>query len=166
MTSVNLSNNPGIGVLTLDYHKLTQINVSNLSGLHHFHCIGNELTALDVTQNPALTALYCDNNHITELDLSRNKALTEVHCYGQTAKGLIVKATDKGYEVDIKDYVKNLENLDVYSFQANHRNEPFVSYEDGVVTFSELPENVTYFYRTHSPNNALMDVTIERSLII
>jgi len=68
LTSINLSNNPRIGLLNLDYNKFTSINVSSLSGLYHFHCIGNKLTSLNVSSNAALQELMCSNNPLGKLN--------------------------------------------------------------------------------------------------
>ena len=109
------------------------------------------------------------------LDLSKNTALTTMPLLGcgrQRLSGLKVKKTSEGYyEVDMKDYVSQLENIDADSIYGNESWIKPLSYdkEMGIITFSEPIRAIIelrYNYITHSPNNDLMGVTITRPLSI
>ena len=67
----------------------------------------------NIYENTLLTELQCWSNHLTELDLSRNTKLTNVLLGVQEVSGLKVKAVDNGYQVCLKDYVSNVENISV-----------------------------------------------------
>ena len=66
---------------------LTTLDVSNNTALTVLSCDYNKLTELDVSNNTALTQLWCYNNNLTELDVSNNIALTLLQCYGNPGSG-------------------------------------------------------------------------------
>ncbi|MBQ3456105.1 MAG: hypothetical protein IJG36_06685, partial [Synergistaceae bacterium] len=145
-----------------------ELDVSNNTALEIVSCSYNQLTSLDVSNNTALTLLECGGNQLTELDLSKNTALTSLSCELQKRSGLKVKRNSDGYyEVNMKDYVSKLENIDADSINEWNYCKP-LSYdkETGIITFSEPIRELCYGYMTHSPNNDLMYVTITNPLSI
>ena len=73
------------------------------------------------------------------------------------------KNSEGYYEVNMKDYVSHPENIEADSISP----QP-ISYnkETGIITFSESIKELRYNYITHSPNNALMNVTITNAMSI
>ncbi len=158
----------GLKILSCRYMNLKELDVSRNYELTFLSCESNDLKELDVSNNISLTTLICNDNHLTELDLDTNTKLENVTCSPQETTGLSVKATNDGYEVCLKDYVKNVENIDVSTIGANDYKAQFISYdgEKGTVVFAERPRTLHYKYRTHSPNNDLMEVTIKEVMTV
>ena len=132
--------------------QLTELDVSKNTALTTLLGGWNQLTALDLSNNTALTHLSCGSNQLTSLDVSRNTALTELSCCGQKRSGLKVKKTSEGYyEIDMKDYVSKLENIDADSFYGNNRKLKPLSYDKktGIVTFSDQVTVFHYDYIIH-----------------
>ncbi|MBQ4431945.1 MAG: hypothetical protein II877_10615, partial [Synergistaceae bacterium] len=164
LTSLDVSHNVALTWLGCNDNQLTELDVSHNAALTWLGCYNNQLSKLDLSKNTALTGLNCTYNQLTELDLSKNTALTHLECWGQKRSGLKVKRTSEGYyEVNMKDYVSHLENIDADSIYP----QP-ISYskETGIITFSEPITELHYNYITHSPNNDLMPVTITNPLSI
>ena len=161
LISLEASHNTALTELFCSSNQLTALDISHNAALTELYCNDNQLTSLDVSNNTALTEMDCYSNQLTELDLSYNKVLISVSCYGQKRKELKLNKTSEGYEVDMKDYVSHLENIDADSISPKP-----ISYnkDTGIITFSEPPTKLRYNYITHSPNNDLMDVTIKASL--
>lgn len=168
LSELNLKLNKKLERLECNSNDLSELDLYQNTALTELHCRGNKLTSLDLSKNTSLKTLRCDHNCLTELDLEINTNLTTVTCSHQESSGLIVKATSYGYEVNLKDYVSKLENIDVSSIKANKGSATLLSYdgETGIVIFNEFPTELSYMYRTHSPNNDLMDVTIKVSMKI
>lgn len=161
--------------------RLTELDVSHCVSLEELQCQGNQLKRLDVSGCSALKHLGCSDNQLTELDLSRNTALlpdyagniiVPVDCYNQQSRGIKMKKTSKGYEVNMKDYVSHIENIDADSIYSSfhYENNP-VSYDKktGIATFREPLTSLNYTYMTHSPegsNGTEMYVTITNPLSV
>ena len=75
LTSIDVSKNPKLEILSASHGKLTSLNVSNNRKLVELYVYNNQLTALDVSSNYLLKKLSCYENQITALDLSYNGAL-------------------------------------------------------------------------------------------
>ena len=152
LTELDLSNNTALTYLDCAANSLGTLDVSRNTALTELYCGGNHLTELDLSNNTALTHLSCGSNQLTSLDVSRNTALTELYCDGQKRSGLKVKKTSEGYyEIDMKDYVSKLENIDADSFYGNNRKLKPLSYDKktGIVTFSDQVTVFHYDYIIH-----------------
>ncbi len=173
-----MSKNTALTWLDCRFNELTELDVSKNTALTDLYCSYNKLTKLDVSKNTALTHLGCGYNELTELGVSKNTALTDytghsaVDYCNQKRSGLKVKKTSEGYyEVDMKDYVSQLENIDADSIYENESWIKPLSYdkEMGIITFNKPITELRYGYMTHVQNVHLtdvMDVTITNPLSI
>ena len=169
---------------------LVSLDVTGLTALTELHCHDNKLKELDVTSNTALAYLYCANNHLESLDVSRNTALIYLECRNnhltelylgsntslrqisnsllseQERKDLKLNKTSEGYEVNMKDYVADPENV-IFDY-----NSALLSYnkETGIAVFCEPITALHYEYKTHRQddygNDYLMYVKITSPLSI
>ena len=125
ITSIDLSNNPGLTSLTAWNNQFSTIDLSNNNLLTVLQLQNNLLTEIDVSNNPDLINLYIDGNDISEVDLSENPDLTRLNVSNNTAMSaldisnnplievLILIGTNIS-EVDFS-LVPNLEDLRVYN---------------------------------------------------
>ena len=166
LEGLDVSSNKALQDLTCENNPLGVLDVSKNTELEILCCSSTDIRKLDVSKNEKLTRLQCWGNKLTELDLSNNKALTQVLLGVQEADGLKVKATLEGYEVCLKDYVSNLENIDISKVGANNYSARLLSYDGltGNVVFDECPKVLHYDYRTHSPNNDLLHVQVKATM--
>ena len=79
LTTLVAGGNSELGLLSCDNTQLTQLDVSKAKNLAVLFCNGNKLTSLDVSNNPKLGEFYCANNKLTSLDVSKN---TKLFCLG------------------------------------------------------------------------------------
>ena len=156
---LDVSNNSKLKKLICNSNDLRELNINfnEKSALTELKCQFNDIKSLDISKNTALTVLYCNNNQLTELDLSSNNSITQLECHNQVRKGLKLKRTSEGYEVNMKDYVSKLENIEADSISPKPLS---FNKENGIIIFNEPITKLHYNYITHSPNNDLMDVTI------
>lgn len=103
LTSLDVSNEPGLTLLCCDNNeiedlklgnlpqlqtlycgenKLQNIDLAGLGALQDLSCWGNMLTNIDVSANPQLVSLICRDNKLEgTLDLSANPKVNQVNCY-------------------------------------------------------------------------------------
>lgn len=177
ITEIDVSNNAALTGLICSDNQLKELDVSNNTDLTRLLCDGNKLTELDLTHNTALTQFECNDNQLTELDLSHTAVEYQSYPYysnyesylSQQRRGLKVKKTSEGYEVNMKDYVSHLDNIDSDSiskgFYVGGMN--FISYnrETGIAIFKEPIKSLSYKYNTQR-NDMYMPVTIINPLSI
>lgn len=157
-------------------NQLTELDVSHCVSLKTLSCYENQLKRLDLSKNTALNILNCSKNQLTELDLSYNAALQldyrGVDCHEQKSRGIKMKKTSKGYEVNIKDYVSHIENIDassIYPVPASSPNPVSYDKKTGIAIFSEPLTSLRYCYITHAPegsNGETMYVDITNPLSV
>ncbi len=73
----DLSKNPKMRNLSLDYMGLTSLDVSIFPHLVDLSCRGNQIAELDLSANPQLRRLECRDNLLRTLDVSENSSLYE-----------------------------------------------------------------------------------------
>ena len=77
-TSLDVSNNTGLGALYCESTQLTSLDVTKNIALWSLRLDNNQLTALDVSNNTNLRNLYCEKNQLTSLDISINSNLKKI----------------------------------------------------------------------------------------
>jgi len=81
LTSLDVSNNLFLRVLHCGFNNgFTNLDVSNNNDLTSLTCSGNNLTSLDISNNIGLETLSCSNNNLTSLDVSNNTGLFQLYC--------------------------------------------------------------------------------------
>lgn len=80
ITSINLSQNLDLKVLTLNINQLTSLDVSQNLALTNLQCTGNPLGTLNLSQNIQLKLLICIGAQLSSLDVSNNIALEYLMC--------------------------------------------------------------------------------------
>ncbi|MEM6718974.1 MAG: hypothetical protein AAF611_06660 [Bacteroidota bacterium] len=79
-TSLDLSNNTALRILTTKFTPIATLNITANTQLEQLVCSFNDLSSLDISANTVLTYLECNNNSIGSLDVSTNTALLDVRC--------------------------------------------------------------------------------------
>lgn len=92
LTSLDVSANTKLWLLSCSNNSLKTLNVSANSELITLHCEENQLTELDVSTNTKLSYLYGNDNQLTSLDISANSELTYLYCYDNQLSSLDVSA--------------------------------------------------------------------------
>ena len=116
LTSLDVNNNTALKSLWCDNNQLTSLDVSNNTALYTLYCDNNQLTSLDVNNNRALNDLYCFKNQLTSLDVSNNKSLEWLWCFSNQLTSLDVSNNTDLY--DLRCYNNQLTSFDV----SNNRN--------------------------------------------
>lgn len=108
LTSLNASNIPKLEYLYCFNNQLTSLDVSNDSALVVLKCELNQLASLDVSKNPALVTLVCSSNQITSLSVSNNNELLYLWCFSNQLRGEAMDALIDGLPLNTADYGKQL----------------------------------------------------------
>ena len=80
LTTIDVSENPGIKSLYCSENQLTDLDVSKLSGLGNLACNKNLIKNLDVRKLTKLERLFCRNNQLTSLNVSGLNQLDTISC--------------------------------------------------------------------------------------
>ena len=81
LTSLDVSANTALKMLSLHRNALTKLDVSKNTALEELICDYNQLSDLDVSANAALTHLSCTSNGLMSLNVSGNAVLKKLYCY-------------------------------------------------------------------------------------
>ena len=153
-------------------HKISELDISNNTKLKYLFCAGNKLTNLDISKCPELITVAANNNYLTSFDVSKNPNLyiVEIHnnCldfatlpldpgtwntyyYGQRDF-----PAEKSYKVGSKfDYSARvlregtitdaaLYSISEESGSGSPVDPSYYSYENGVMTINQIPEDSVY----------------------
>lgn len=80
LTSLNLSHNLKIDMLSCGFNELTSLNIKKNDKLQQVLCSDNQLEVIDIQDKVQLKKLDCRNNRIKALDLRKSSKLEEVYC--------------------------------------------------------------------------------------
>ena len=169
LKSLNVSGCTALETLRFNGCHLEKLNVSGCTALKTLDCFNNSITELDLSGCNALEYLQCAANQMTQLDLSQNKALSFSDTNGnlwQKVRGLKLKRNSEGhYEVNMKDYVPNLENITYID------NPQLLSYNKGtgIAVFNGSIESLKYGYNTHltrSDGDIFMPVRLTNAISV
>ena len=165
LVEVNVRNCPALQNLFCENNQITELDLSTNPALTKLECNNNRLTQLDVSSCPALTYLYCSYNQLTELDVGSNHSLAWTECANQKSRGLKLLPTKKGYEVNLKEYVKNLDNVVSSSIKGDYRAPASYDPKTGIAVFKNSFIHLQYNYSTPNSSrpNAFMDVTLTKA---
>lgn len=111
LTSIDVSKNASLSVLSCFACNLTSLDVSNNIALTTLTCGNNRLSSIDVSKNPNLRILYCKENLLTALDVSNNAALTSLLCQGNQINSIDVLGHSRLESFDCSD--NQLKSLDL-----------------------------------------------------
>jgi Leucine-rich repeat (LRR) protein len=78
LTSLDLTHNPELEILSFDNNDITTIDLSQNPNLRIVDLHNNLLTSLDISQNPLVTKVWCYNNQFESLNIQNgnNTAFT------------------------------------------------------------------------------------------
>ncbi|MBQ7278732.1 MAG: hypothetical protein IJR17_06005 [Clostridia bacterium] len=150
LSELDVSGCTALVQLVCNDNRLKTLDVSKNANLRQLQCRGNGLFALDLSQNSALSALRCGNNHLTALDVSANRSLGTISCNGQTLLNQSVTEAEGQITFDLGPLVPDVSKVTLTLEGAGMD-------ENGLVTFTEAPETLTYTYTTGFVD---MDVTV------
>ncbi len=97
LTSLDITNCPGLKFLQCDNNQLTTFIVGDNSEQGYLSCANNQLTQLDVSKAKNLAVLFCNGNKLTSLDVSNNPKLGEFGCANNKLTSLDVSKNTKLY---------------------------------------------------------------------
>ena len=153
-------------------YKISELDISNNPKLKYLFCAGNNLTNLDISKCPELITVAANNNYLTSFDVSKNPNLyiVEIHnnCldfatlpldpgtwntyyYGQRPF-----PAEKSYKVGSTfDYSSRvlregtitdaaLYSISEESGSASPVDPSYYTYENGVMTINQIPEDSVY----------------------
>jgi Leucine-rich repeat (LRR) protein len=173
LTELIVSQSTGLTQLSCSNNCLTELDVSTLLNLLGLKCDNNNLSKLDVSACEKLAALSCSSNYLTELNISGLKSLAGLHCYNNYLTELSVDASilaqlycytnyltyvDLSKCTAVNDFKGENQRVTVvltkdestYTSAPITLNEltgnsvPDLSYADGVLTDSSLPDNARH----------------------
>ena len=78
LSELDLSCDPNLGILCVNYNQLTELDLSHTPNLRVLRCLNNQLTSLNLTSTSNLEILEISGNNLTELDLSNVPDLIEL----------------------------------------------------------------------------------------
>ena len=90
VTSLDVSHNPELVYLWLNYNSVTSLDVSMCPHLEELYFTANMVTQLDLSNNPMLKELYANNNGLKTLNLDSCSALELLHCERNKLKELCI----------------------------------------------------------------------------
>ena len=153
-------------------HKISELDISNNTKLKYLFCAGNKLTNLDISKCPELITVAANNNYLTSFDVSKNPNLyiVEIHnnCldfatlpldpgtwntyyYGQrdfpAEKSYKVGSTfDYSARVLREGTITDaaLYSISEESGSGSPVDPSYYSYENGVMTINQIPEDSVY----------------------
>jgi len=111
ISSVDVSQNLALDILSLSGNNLTQLDVTQNTVLTSLNCSNNELTELDVSLNTSLVMLNFKVNSISGIDLSQNTQLTNLFCF--TNQLTTLDLTQNTALTNLRCQNNGLQNLDV-----------------------------------------------------
>ena len=79
LSELDLSNNPGLEYINVDYNILQKISLSNLKDLKELSCDNNHLTSLDLQNNKNLISLSVSSNKLSALNTDANNKLKKLY---------------------------------------------------------------------------------------
>lgn len=153
-------------------YKISELDLSNNPKLKYLFCAGNNLTNLDISKCPELITVAANNNYLTSFDVSKNPNLyiVEIHnnCldfatlpldpgtwntyyYGQRDFP-VNKSYKVGSTFDYSSRVLRegtitdaaLYSISEESGSASPVDPSYYTYENGVMTINQIPEDSVY----------------------
>lgn len=115
ISSIDVSNNPGLVYFNCQDNLLTSLDVSNNPSLGYFNCFNNSIIDLDVSNNPALIMFQCYNNALTSLNLG-NGANTSLSIFDATINPNLTC-------IDVDDDVYSLANWSNIDAQTSYSTD-------------------------------------------
>lgn len=80
ITTVDLSENTNLEIVSLNFNAIESLDVSSLSNLKELSVQFNPLTAINFNANNDLIRIYCSNTLLINLDLTQCPNLVELNC--------------------------------------------------------------------------------------
>jgi Leucine-rich repeat (LRR) protein len=80
LTSIDVSNNKALTVLSLNGNKLTSLDVTANTELFNLAFSSNQISTIDLSKNTKVHNLIADQNLLTEIDLSKNPEIEILYC--------------------------------------------------------------------------------------
>lgn len=80
LKNINISNNPKLKILDIDYNFISKVDLSNNIELENLSCGNNQISEINVSKNVKLKELFCSHNQLSEINISRNVKLKELDC--------------------------------------------------------------------------------------
>ena len=134
LEGIDLSSNPLLRYLDINYCELTHLDLSNNLRLETLNCGRNRLAGIDLSNNPALTSLIINNNLLRELDLSPVTSLTTMIACGNQLSYLDISGHSQLTIIGV-DNMRMLTEVCVWTL-------PFPP--EGVTVLQDFSPNIRY----------------------
>ena len=155
ITSIDVSNSPGLTYLGLGENQLTSLDVSSNPALTFLGCSDNQLLSLDVSNNTALVEFNCGDNQLTSLDVSNSTALVELACYNNQFSNLDLR---NGNNANMSMYTHNNPNLTCINVDDSTWSANNWTIYDGNI-------NSQHYFSTNCPPSAIQEHTTNKELL-
>lgn len=80
LTDITLGTQNNLENLDVSANDLTSLSLATCPNITNLQCYSNALTRIDVSVLPRLEIFYCQQNSLATLNLKSNQALTKLHC--------------------------------------------------------------------------------------
>lgn len=80
---IDVTNNPGLLVLSISNNSITSVDVSRCPELNTFYCTSNQLQEIDLSKNGKLTSFHCSDNLFRSVDISGCPDMVQFLCNNQ-----------------------------------------------------------------------------------
>ena len=80
---IDVTNNPGLLVLSISDNSITSVDVSRCPELNTFYCTSNQLQEIDLSKNGKLTSFHCSDNLFRSVDISGCPDMVQFLCNNQ-----------------------------------------------------------------------------------
>lgn len=95
LTSLNVTSNPEMFNLTFGKNQVSTIDLSQNTKLHSLTADSNLLSSIDFSANPDLESIYCGQNNLTTLNVSNLSNLKQLNCIYTNISKLDVRSNPK-----------------------------------------------------------------------
>lgn len=151
ITSLDLSKNTALKIVTAYESRLGTINVSGLTALEELYVYRNSLTGLDVSANTALTILNCSSQPLETLNITGAVALRELDASSNLLSGHLDLSNNTNLEI------VNLSTTDLSTVDIRNNNNTAITTFNAIT--SPLLTCISVDDVAHSSNNWTVDTT-------
>lgn len=147
LTTIDISKNTELRLLSLTSNLLTVLDVSKNTNLLFLECDSNSLTIIDVTKNTTLVFLYCQKNLLTAVDVTKNEFLEVLNCSENQISALNVTKN-----IGLEELICNNNKLSVLDLTKNLDLEVLLCGQNKLTTL-DINKNTKLWYLECNSNS-------------
>ena len=162
---LRIENCPALKSFTDRFLGVQEVTIQNCPNLKDLHCHINVLEKINYKKYSKLETIFCTEQEkqrdFIPIDFSENKMLKSVICHQKTSR-MQVEKKDELFCVDLGKHIEfeNIKNIIFESLDEINKNIAKYNKDTGEIFFMEKPSDIVFYYQTHSPQNAVMRVSM------